>query len=185
MQLFAKHAFDRLFALLAVVLLAPLIVALVVAVRASGKPVLVRERRLGEGDAEFDLYRFRCEPTGMAGPRPVEGCGLTRTGVFLRRSGLDDLPQLINLLRGDLSLVGPRPQRPEVLKILGGDRGLRSTMRPGLTGPAQIGALVGPPNPDARRDADDYYVRAWSLWLDLRIMGRTVLAAFRRPAVPR
>ena len=185
MQLFVKHAFDRLFALLAAVLLAPLVVALVVAVRASGRPVLTRERRLGEGDAEFDLYRFRCEPAGMTGPRAVDGRGLTRAGAFLRRTGLDDLPQLINLLKGDISLVGPRPQRPEVLKILGGDRGLRSAMRPGITGPAQIGALVGPPNPDARRDADDYYVRAWSLWLDVRIVVRTVFAAFRRPAEPR
>ena len=175
-----KHGFDRLFALLACVLLAPLLIVLVLAVRASGRPVLVRERRLGKGDREFDLFRFRCERTGLTGPRELDGPVLTRTGNVLRRTGLDDLPQILNILKGDLSLVGPRPQRPEVLQILDPGRGLRAHMRPGITGPAQLGALRGPAGPDARRDADDYYVRSWSLWLDAKIMVRTVFAAFSR-----
>jgi lipopolysaccharide/colanic/teichoic acid biosynthesis glycosyltransferase len=140
--------------------------------------VLVRERRLGRADREFDLYRFRCERTAAAGPRRLDGPVLTRAGAVLRRTGLDDLPQLVNLLKGDISLVGPRPQRPEVLKLLDPGRGLRPLMRPGITGPAQLGALRGPASPVARRDADDYYVRHWSLWLDARIIARTILAAF-------
>lgn len=179
LQLILKHGFDRLFALLAIVLLSPLLLVLVLWVRSSGRPVFVRERRLGREDAEFGLLRFRCERTDLIGPRPVDNPTLTKAGAFLRSSGVEDVPQLINLLRGDISLVGPRPQRPEVLKILNAGRGLRSMMRPGITGPAQIGALRGPATPEARKDADDYYVRAWSLWLDARILGRTILAALK------
>jgi len=155
------------------------VLALVLSVRASGRPVLIRERRLGRGDHEFDLLRFRCERPWSGAPRALDGPALTRTGQLLSRTGLDYLPQLFNLLKGELSLVGPRPQRPEVATILDQGRGLRSHMRPGITGPGQLAALRGPANPDARRDADDYYVRSWSLWLDARIIARTVFAAFR------
>ncbi|PTL58487.1 sugar transferase [Paraconexibacter algicola] len=189
-----KHALDRLVAAVMLLLLGPLLLALVVAVKASSPgPVLFRQRRVGRDGRAFDLLKFR----SMAVPRPgdafrpgagqapggVEGVDRrTAVGRFMRRTSLDELPQLLNVLRGEMSLVGPRPERPEFVELFVHDIDRydeRHRVRAGITGWAQIHGLRGQTSLADRVEWDNWYIEHWSLALDLKILVRTVVAAFR------
>ncbi|GAA4212890.1 hypothetical protein GCM10023074_63370 [Microbispora amethystogenes] len=187
-----KAVFDRLVAAAALVVLAPLLAAVAVAVRASGPgPALSRQRRVGRDGAEFTILRFRTTHR-RAEARRVELAGdargelfrvrrdprVTPLGAVLRRYSIDELPQLLNVLRGDMSLVGPRPSSPEEVARHGDDVRGRPALRPGMTGLWQVSG-----RPDLSWEEsvrlDLRYVENWSLTLDLRILWRTWAAVAR------
>jgi exopolysaccharide biosynthesis polyprenyl glycosylphosphotransferase len=204
LQFAIKHALDRLLALLLLVLCSPLILCSALAVRLSSPgPVLFRQRRVGRDGKVFDFYKFRsmrpmsaedaqAEEDGgaldflLAGdtaPGGVEGEDRrTAVGRFLRGTSLDELPQLFNVLRGDMSLVGPRPERPEFVELFRQDivrYGDRHRVKSGITGWAQVHGLRGQTSLVERVEWDNYYIAHWSLGLDLKILALTVVALFR------
>jgi exopolysaccharide biosynthesis polyprenyl glycosylphosphotransferase len=204
LQFALKHAFDRVFAFVALVLLSPLLLFTALVVRvSSGGPVIFRQRRVGRQGEMFDLYKFRsmrtpsaqAEPSGsdesarefvLAGdtaPGGVEGDDRrTRVGRLLRRTSLDELPQLVNVLRGEMSIVGPRPERPEFVELFRQDvtrYGDRHRVKSGITGWAQVHGLRGQTSLAERVEWDNYYIANWSLGLDLKILVLTIIALFR------
>ncbi|HEY5192266.1 MAG TPA: exopolysaccharide biosynthesis polyprenyl glycosylphosphotransferase [Solirubrobacteraceae bacterium] len=205
-QFAVKHVIDRVSATLLLIVLSPLLAlaALVVRVSSSG-PVLFRQRRVGRDGTEFDLYKFRSmraprQPTVQPGgietgvldgllpvdtaPGGVEGSEDRRTlaGRILRRTSIDELPQLLNVLRGEMSLVGPRPERPEFVELFGRDiarYGDRHRVKSGITGWAQVHGLRGQTSLAERVEWDNYYIAHWSLALDLKIALLTIVALLR------
>jgi exopolysaccharide biosynthesis polyprenyl glycosylphosphotransferase len=202
LQFAVKYALDRLLALVLIVLAAPVLAACAVAVWVSlGRPILFRQRRVGYDGREFEMLKFRSlRPAGLYPDCPDDlpddtapgGFGnedrVTRVGTFLRNSSLDELPQLINVLKGEMSIVGPRPERPEFVELFEprihryDDR---HRVRAGMTGWAQICGLRGQTSLSDRVEWDNYYIENFSLWLDLKIMGRTVVTLPRHSKVDR
>jgi len=192
-QFTVKHGLDRALAFLMLLICGPVLLTLAVGVRLSSPgPVLFRQRRVGRDGRAFDLLKFR----SMAMPRPderylpqtgrapggVEGDDRrTLIGRVLRRTSLDELPQLLNVVRGDMSLVGPRPERPEYVELFVRDIDRyddRHRVRAGMTGWAQIHGLRGQTSLADRVEWDNWYIEHWSLGLDLKILLRTVSAVF-------
>jgi lipopolysaccharide/colanic/teichoic acid biosynthesis glycosyltransferase len=130
----------------------------------------------------------RFTPRAGVAPGGVEGEDRrTAIGRFLRRTSLDELPQLINVARGEMSLVGPRPERPEFVEIFNGQLrryGERHRMKSGMTGWAQVHGLRGQTSIVKRVEWDNYYIENWSLGLDIRILFMTIVAILRRPESP-
>jgi exopolysaccharide biosynthesis polyprenyl glycosylphosphotransferase len=203
-QFAVKHALDRLLALLLLILLSPVILCAAVAVSLSSPgPVLFKQRRVGRDGKVFDFYKFRSmrmapgrtepsddEPGGLEfllngdiAPGGVEGEDRrTAVGRLLRCTSLDELPQLLNVLRGEMSLVGPRPERPEFVELFRQDiirYGDRHRVKSGITGWAQVHGLRGQTSLADRVELDNYYIAHWSLGLDLKILALTLVALFR------
>jgi exopolysaccharide biosynthesis polyprenyl glycosylphosphotransferase len=195
----AKHAVDRTGACLLLAVLSPLLLFTAIAVMLSSPgPILLRQRRIGRDRCEFDLLKFRSMrvepaaqrsaavfcPQGGTAPGGVEGVDRrTRVGRFLRKTSLDELPQLINVLKGEMSLVGPRPERPEFIELFGDQFARyneRLRVRAGMTGWAQVHGLRGQTSLADRIEWDNYYIENWSLGLDLKILARTVVELCRR-----
>jgi exopolysaccharide biosynthesis polyprenyl glycosylphosphotransferase len=191
-----KYAIDRVVGVVAVALLMPLLLSLALLVKlTSPGPVLYRQRRVGLDGQEFDILKFRSmrideEPApawepgqGMA-PGGVEGSDRrTPLGRFLRRSNLDELPQLLNIARGEMCLVGPRPERPEYVRRFGEELAhydARHRVKAGLTGWAQVHGYRGQTSIDERAAWDNYYIENWSFALDFAILVRTVKTFFDR-----
>lgn len=158
---------------------APIAAGVAVAVRASmGSPVLFRQQRPGLGGRIFTLCKFR----SMAdGPGP-DAERLTGVGRFLRSTSLDELPQLWNVLKGDMSLVGPRPLLPQYLDRYSVRQARRHEVRPGITGLAQVNGRNALGWPE-RLELDVRYVEQLSVGLDLRIIARTVASVLRREGI--
>jgi lipopolysaccharide/colanic/teichoic acid biosynthesis glycosyltransferase len=176
-----KRAIDIGVALGALVLAAPLLLALALAVRATmGTPVLFRQRRVGHRGRIFTLLKLRTMRPARAGES--DGARLTRLGSWLRVWSLDELPQLWNVVRGDMSLVGPRPLLPEYLPRYTPEQARRHDVRPGVTGLAQVSGRNGL-GWEEKFALDVRYVDARSLSLDLHILWRTVVAVLRRRGV--
>ncbi|MFP5021572.1 sugar transferase [Pseudonocardia phyllosphaerae] len=184
-----KLALDKILAGLALLLLAPLLLAVGVAVVAeSGFPVLFRQERVGLDGRLFELMKFRSmRPATDAESRTRWNiAGDPRVGPvgrFLRRTSLDELPQLWNVLRGDMSLVGPRPERPGFVRQFSAEHTrywARHRVPTGLTGLAQVNGLRGDTSIADRARYDNYYIANWSLWLDLRIVLMTTRELLRR-----
>ncbi len=179
-----KRAMDVAISLLALVLLAPLLLAVAAAIALeSGRPVLFRQQRVGRGGREFAIFKFRSMVADAARRGPyyttAGDARITRVGRFIRRTSIDELPQLLNVLRGDMSLVGPRPDLPAQRALYPeADWALRCSVRPGITGLAQS-LLRSQATPEQRLDLDLRYVREHSLALDLRILLWTVKRATR------
>ncbi len=181
-----KVGFDLACAAVITLLVLPVLLAVAVAVRLSGPgPVLAREERLGRGGRVFGLLSFRTTDVPVAddaAATPLHGGQLTPVGRFLRRHALDQLPQLLNVLRGEMSLVGPRPPRAGDVESSGIDLHRRLLVKPGVTGLWQVSGRSDLSWEDAAR-IDVRYVENWSLALDLLILGRT-LQAGRRAGPP-
>jgi exopolysaccharide biosynthesis polyprenyl glycosylphosphotransferase len=211
-QFAVKHVLDRVGAALLITAFSPVLIALVLSVRLSSPgPILFRQRRIGRDGREFEIFKFRSmrltNPTSM--PAPASGKGTERRqpdnvvallpdtapggvegadrrtaiGSLMRRTSLDELPQLFNVLHGDMSLVGPRPERPEFVNLFGtrveryGDR---HRVKSGMTGWAQVHGLRGKTSLQDRVEWDNYYIENWSLTLDFKILLMTMAALFRQ-----
>lgn len=176
----AKRAIDLTAAAAGLLVLAipMLAVAIGVALR-MGRPVLFRQERPGRDGHPFRMFKFRTmtDRRGADGALLPDRDRLTPLGSWLRRTSLDELPELINVLRGEMSLVGPRPLLVRYTRYFTDEEMLRLAVRPGITGLAQVSGrnLV---SWDQRLALDVRYVREWSLWLDFRILALTVLRVF-------
>ncbi|MCW2843929.1 MAG: wecA 1 [Nocardioides sp.] len=187
--LFLKRLVDVVLTTAALVVLSPVLLACAVAVRIeTGPGVIFRQTRVGIGGRNFTLFKFRSLKPATALESATEwnidlDDRLGPVGRFLRRTSLDELPQLVNVLRGDMSLVGPRPERPFFVREFSQNRHRyddRHRVQTGLTGWAQVNDLRGDTSIDDRVRFDNYYIENWSLWGDVKIMFRTV-AALGRP----
>jgi lipopolysaccharide/colanic/teichoic acid biosynthesis glycosyltransferase len=190
----AKYLIGRLVAVSALMIATPVLLAIALAVLITSRgPVLFRQERVGEGGETFAMLKFRSMraagdagfvPVAGAAPGGVEGVDRrTAIGRFIRRTSLDELPQLWNVVRGDMCLVGPRPERPEHVTRFSGEiagYAARHRVRVGLTGLAQVEGARGAGSCIATRaQLDNSYIDSWSLGLDVRILGRTVGAVLR------
>jgi len=179
----AKRVFDVVFSAAVLVALSPLLALLAAAVRlTSAGPVLYHQDRMGLDGQSFRMLKFRTmkmDAEDESGPVWAHAGDLRRTsiGSFLRRFSLDELPQFVNVLRGEMSVVGPRPERPvfvERFRQTVPGYMLRHKVRSGLTGWAQIHGLRGNTSLEKRIAFDIEYIERWSFWLDLRIIAATV-----------
>lgn len=182
---YLKRIFDFTFALLASLLLAPLLAFLALLVLATlGRPVLFKHERPGYKERIFTLYKFRTltqetDENGELLPDPLR---TTRLGNFLRSTSLDELPELFNVLRGDMSLVGPRPLLIKHLAVYTPLQSTRHDVRPGLTGLAQINGRNE--NSLAEKVAYDLeYIEKMSFSFDLSILVKTVLVVLKREGI--
>ena len=182
----AKRTFDLVLSGLFLVLLSPLLLAIALLVKAGSRgPVLYAQERVGLDGRPFRMLKFRTMRTDAEteGPRFARDGDprVTRLGALLRRSSLDELPQLWNVLVGDMSLVGPRPERPVFIDQFRRRiprYQLRHMVKSGMTGWAQIHGLRGNTSISKRVEYDLYYIEHWSLLLDLKILARTVAFGF-------
>lgn len=165
-----------LFALLLLVLISPLLVLLACVVwRSVGRPIFFRQMRSGEGGVPFEMVKFRSmrEAVDARGVILPDAERTTRTGVFLRRSRLDELPELLNIARGEMGFVGPRPLLPQTIADMGDQGALRGSVRPGLTGLAQVNGNTLLTEQEKLR-LDLHYVRQRSPTLDAAILFKTI-----------
>jgi Undecaprenyl-phosphate glucose phosphotransferase len=183
-----KRAFDLVFGALALAVAAPMMLAIAVALKlTSPGPVLYHQERMGVDGRRFRMLKFRTmrvnaeAETGPVWARPDDP-RRTALGSFLRRTSLDELPQLFNVLRGEMSLVGPRPERPsfveEFRRRVPGYM-LRHKVKAGITGWAQINGWRGNTSIERRIECDLYYIERWSLGFDLKILLQTFWYGFR------
>jgi Sugar transferases involved in lipopolysaccharide synthesis len=177
--------FDVVVSATALVVLAPVMGLIALAVwRTMGRPVLFRQVRPGLHGKPFVMYKFRT----MRDLRDAEGnllpdeARLTPFGRWLRATSLDELPELVNVLRGEMSLVGPRPLLMEYLDRYTPEQARRHEVKPGITGWAQIHGRNNL-SWDERFKLDVWYVDNWSLWLDLKILWRTLWMVLRREGI--
>jgi len=180
-----KRLFDILTAATLLTVLSPLFLTLAAAIRASlGAPILFRQQRPGRHGKPFAIYKFRT----MTDARDAQGNllpdaeRLTGLGRFLRSTSLDELPELWNVLKGDMSLVGPRPLRMAYLARYTPEQARRHDVKPGITGWAQVNgrnALTW----EEKFALDIWYVEHWTYWLDLRILWITLVQVLRRQGI--
>lgn len=184
---YVKELEDRLLAIIILLAISPLMLVLAVGVKLSSRgPVFYRQERVGWNNRKFIILKFRSMPvdaeakTGAVWAKPGEQRA-TRFGAFLRKTSLDELPQLINVLKGDMSLVGPRPERPdfvEVFKEQVPNYMKKHMVKAGITGWAQVNGWRGDTDLNQRIEHDLYYIQHWSVWFDLEIALRTVVFGF-------
>jgi exopolysaccharide biosynthesis polyprenyl glycosylphosphotransferase len=195
-QFKTKYALDRLAAMLVIAAAAPLFAVLAVAVWISlGRPIFYRQERVGRDGKRFAMLKFRSmrpaaenedEPLSLSddtAPGGVEGADRrTRVGALMRHLSLDELPQLANVVKGEMSFIGPRPERPEFVEVFEGNvhrYSERHRAKSGITGWAQVHGLRGKTSIADRVEWDNYYIENWSLWLDIKIMLLTLIAVLR------
>ena len=175
----AKRAFDLVLSVIALMVLSPLMVAAAIVVRVSmGSPILYRPVRPGRAGEPFEIYKFRTMRTGEGN----DADRLTPVGRILRSLSIDELPQFVNVLKGDMSLVGPRPLPMAYLERYTDHQARRHEVRPGITGLAQVNGRNNV-DWDARFDHDVHYVDNHTLILDLRIIIDTVQVVLGRKGV--
>jgi exopolysaccharide biosynthesis polyprenyl glycosylphosphotransferase len=192
LQFAFKYVVDRIVAALILLIASPILLLLVLGTLISvGRPIFFRQPRAGRDGHRFEMLKFRSmraavEPIVLpdlphdTAPGGVEGDDRrTRFGTFLRRTSLDELPQLLNVLKGDMSLIGPRPERPDFVELFERNvhrYGDRHRVKSGITGWAQVNGLRGKTSLSDRVEWDNYYIENWSLWLDFKILLMTVWA---------
>jgi exopolysaccharide biosynthesis polyprenyl glycosylphosphotransferase len=177
-----KRIFDVTAALVGLILLAPLflLVSILILVT-SGRPILYSQERIGQGGRVFRMFKFRSmqhDAEGQTGPiwASDHDCRCTAVGAWLRHSNIDELPQLVNVFRGEMSLVGPRPERPvfvERFRSTVADYDLRHAVPGGMTGWAQVHGWRGRTSLRKRIQYDLDYIQRWSFWFDLRVLMMT------------
>lgn len=180
-----KRLIDVGLCLAVIVVIIPLVIAVSgVVLLKLGKPVLFRQTRIGRCEGEFKLVKFRTMTDGMTMDGQVlpDCCRLTSLGLWLRRWSIDELPQLWNVIRGEMSLVGPRPLLPQYLSRYSARQRRRHEVRPGITGWAQVNGrnLL---SWEDKLDLDVWYVDHQSVWLDLRILWMTVVQVLGRKGI--
>ena len=182
---FVKRLFDLFTACVVVILVFPLmlLVSLIIAID-LGYPIFFRQKRPGYHGEIFTIYKFRTmrdEKDAQGHPLP-DADRLTKFGRFLRSSSLDELPELFNIIMGEMSWVGPRPLLVEYLPLYSADQARRHDVLPGITGWAQVhgrNILTW----KQKFDLDIWYVDHWSFWLDIKILGMTVVKVLKREGI--
>ncbi len=184
---FIKRAMDIIGGGMALIVFSPIMLFALIGVKVTSKgPVIYKQKRVGLHNKEFEMYKFRsmmvqtdggdaCKWTTSTDPR------VTKFGKFIRRTSIDELPQIINVLKGDMSLVGPRPERPfyvdkfkeEIPRYM-----IKHQVRPGMTGWAQVNGYRGDTSIRKRIECDLYYIENWSFLFDIKIMISTVFKGF-------
>ncbi len=186
-----KDALDKLFSAVVLVCLVPAFIAIAIAIKSSSPgPVFFRQPRLGLNGKKFNVYKFRTmkvhQEIGVVTQATQHDPRITRIGQFLRRSSLDELPQFLNVLLGDMSVVGPRPHalpHNELYKDLIETYMLRHRVKPGITGWAQVNGYRGETDTidkmAKRVQFDLHYIQHWSLWMDIRIIAWTAFKGWK------
>ena len=183
-----KRSFDIVFSTLVLVILSPLLLVTAIGVKiTSPGPVIYKQTRIGLNRKEFEIYKFRSmrndvPDVGNKGWTTEDDPRKTKFGTFIRKTSIDDLPQFWNVLKGDMSVVGPRPERPywvnqfkeEVPHYM-----IKHHVRPGLTGLAQVEGWRGDTSINERIQADIRYIENWTPWLDIKIMFKTPAAMMK------
>jgi len=182
---YGKRLFDLVLTVPALVLFSPVLVVLALLVRLKlGSPILFRQIRPGLNEKPFNMLKFRT----MTNARDKDGNllpdeqRLTRFGRFLRSTSLDELPEVLNVLKGDMSLVGPRPLLMQYLQRYSPEQARRHEVKPGLTGWAQVNgrnAITW----EEKFKLDVWYVDNWSLWLDIKIIAMTIWKILKREGI--
>ena len=175
---FMKRSFDIAASLILMVLLSPLMASAALAIRLSSPgPVIYRQERVGRNKKNFVMYKFRSMDANAPGENTTWGTKndsrRTRVGAFLRKFSIDELPQLFNVLKGDMSLVGPRPERPFFVEKFRDEVPpymLKHLVRPGITGWAQVNGWRGDTSIMERVKCDLFYIENWSFFLDIKIL---------------
>jgi lipopolysaccharide/colanic/teichoic acid biosynthesis glycosyltransferase len=173
-----SRVLDIVLAGIGLVLAAPLLLIAAVAIKLDSRgPVIYRQRRVGRDGREFEVYKLRtmrlgADPVGVGTPVLEDDPRVTRVGGLLRRFSLDEVPNLVNVLRGELAIVGPRPTLAAQVELYTERQRRRLEVKPGITGWAQVNGRAGIPW-EERIELDIWYVDNRSLALDLRILART------------
>jgi Undecaprenyl-phosphate glucose phosphotransferase len=183
---FCKRCFDIIGSLILIALFSPVMLLVAVMVKLSPGPLLFKQKRIGLNRRPFDMYKFRSmrvvkEEIACTTWTTKNDPRRTKVGEFIRAVSLDELPQLFNVLKGDMSLIGPRPERPhfvekfkeEIPKYM-----VKHQVKPGITGWAQVNGWRGDTSIEERIKCDIYYIENWSLWLDIKILFLTVFKGF-------
>ncbi|MGI6119277.1 MAG: sugar transferase [Desulfosporosinus sp.] len=193
-QLGVKRLLDILAAGILIIILSPVWLLIMLWIRVdSPGPAIFKQKRVGLGGQPYTIYKFRTmvqnaeqiTKTKLAKVKELDNFvfqekddpRITRSGHFLRKTSLDELPQLINVLIGNMSLVGPRPEIPEIVKHYTPEQYKRLNMPPGITGLAQVNGR-GDLTLGETMDYDLQYVRDWSIWRDIEILWKTVVVVF-------
>jgi lipopolysaccharide/colanic/teichoic acid biosynthesis glycosyltransferase len=182
-----KRTFDIVIATIMLVFLAPLVLVIgLIMLFDDGRPVVFRQTRTGFGGKPFVIVKLRTLETGYNGPNAVNDLRPTRFGGFLRRTSMDELPQLLNVIRGNMSMVGPRPHTlsdDDKFRLPFANYDDRFAVKPGVTGLAQVNRARGPAETfeamQRRMDFDIEYIRTWSLMGDIAIIFKTAATVCR------
>ena len=182
-----KRIMDTLLAFLALVILSPIFLILIMLIKLDSKgPILFRQKRIGKNKKHFNILKFRTMRIDTPKDVPTHQLEnpdewITKMGRFLRKTSLDELPQLFNVLKGDMSLIGPRPERPELVdKFIHEIPGyqLRHKVKAGITGWAQVNGYRGDTSLTGRIQYDLDYIKNWSFLFDIKIFIFTFVKGF-------
>ena len=187
MYSFAKRLFDILTSLPAILILLPFFLIIIVAIKLGSRgPAIFKQTRAGKNGKPFIFYKFRTMKVNVnpfgASPKSGQDPRLTKTGIFLREYSLDELPQLVNVLKGNMSLVGPRPLYLEQMAEWDNEQKKRLLVKPGLTGLAQISGR-GELTREEKLAYDVEYVQKASFFMDLKIIFVTIWQVFARKSI--
>ena len=187
MNAFAKRCVDLFGAIVALTLFSPVMLAVVIIIKVTSPgPLIFKQERIGRQNKPFNMYKFR----SMVVQTEAEEKGkwttqndprVTPIGKFIRKTSIDELPQLINVLKGDMSLVGPRPERPQFVDKFKEEIPrymVKHQVRPGLTGWAQVNGYRGDTSIRKRIDHDLYYIENWTIGFDFKIIIMTFFTGF-------
>lgn len=179
---YIKRGLDILFSAIALVLLLPIFLIVAIAIKVDSKgPVIYRSKRIGKDGKLFYTYKFRSMKTNR---KELDGTltheqMVTKVGKLIRKTSIDELPQLVNILKGDMSFIGPRPWIPEYYEWFTDEQKRRSSVTPGISGLAQVKGRNGI-NIFKKIEYDLEYVDNMSLWLDIKIVFETIIQVFKK-----
>ena len=182
-----KRSIDFIGALAAIVLFSPIMIGAAIAVKCTSKgPIIFKQERIGLHNKPFNMYKFRSmvqqtDEEEKKGWTVKDDPRVTKVGAFLRKTSLDELPQFFNILKGDMSLVGPRPERPQFVDKFKEEIPrymIKHQVRPGLTGWAQVNGYRGDTSIRKRVEYDIYYIENWTLGMDIKILFMTLFIGF-------
>lgn len=186
-ELFFKRAFDFVVTLIGLIVISPLLTLIALGVKLSSPgPILFGQKRIGLDGEEFTMWKFRSMKLADSATQTQEWSNKenprkTKFGEFIRKTSIDELPQLFNVLMGHMSLVGPRPEQPFFVEKFRREIPgymLKHKMKPGITGWAQVNGWRGDTDLGKRIECDLYYIKNWSLWLDLKVFFLTFIRGF-------
>lgn len=184
-SLIIKRVFDILFALIGLILLSPVFIICAILIRINlGSPIFFKQKRIGKKNKEFEMIKFRSmkDAFDKDGNTLPDAQRMTKLGGILRSLSLDELPELINILKGDMSLIGPRPLLIQYLPLYNERQIKRHNVTPGLTGWAQVNGRNNLKWSE-KFELDVWYVENWSLWIDIKIFFMTFYKVFKREGI--